>query len=169
MGRFATNLVFPLLLVAALAACKPPGALAPAPVQGFTAERVEVRTERIFLTDTVRVEIPAQSEAVTTRDTVSRLENDYAVSTAAITADGLLRHALATKPQELPVPVEVPVERTDSIAVKYVEKPVPVEVCVPVERELTKWQRFKMDCFWVAALLLIMKFIGIYRRVAQKR
>ena len=55
--------------------------------------RVEVRERVELVTDTITVAIPDISEAVTTRDTTSRLENDYAFSYAAV-AGGLLHHSL---------------------------------------------------------------------------
>lgn len=113
--------------------------------------RVETRYERIFVHDTAYIEIPLQTEEKTVRDSASHLENEYAVSDARINADGSLFHSLQTKAQRKAVPTERQIERKDSIV--YVDKKV--EVPVPVEKELSKWQSFKIDCFgWLVAVLL---------------
>lgn len=76
--------------------------------------RVEVRTETVILRDTTYIEIPAQCAERTTPTDSSHLENDYAESTARINHDGTLYHDLKTKPQEIPVVTEIPVQHTDS-------------------------------------------------------
>lgn len=113
--------------------------------------RVETKYERIFIHDTAYIEIPLQTAEKTVRDSASHLENEYAVSDARINADGSLFHSLQTKAQRKAVPTERQIERKDSIV--YIDKKV--EVPVPVEKELTKWQSFKIDCFgWLVAVLL---------------
>lgn len=89
-----------LLSVMSLAAsCTPCRRL---PISTVDSVRVEtiVRTE--YIPDTVFVEVPAQSERQTVRDTTSHLETSYAVSDARINDDGTLSHSLANKPQKRP-------------------------------------------------------------------
>ncbi len=69
----------PLLLLLAASAC---GTVRTLPVQDST--RVEVRVEREFVTDTAWVELPVIVEKVVTMDTVSVLENKYAISKAEV-------------------------------------------------------------------------------------
>lgn len=113
--------------------------------------RIETKYERIFVHDTAFIEIPLQTAEKTVRDSISHLENEYAVSDARINTDGSLFHSLQTKQQKKSVPIERTVERKDSIV--YVDNRV--EVPVYIEKELTKWQSFKIDYFgWLVAVLL---------------
>ena len=114
--------------------------------------RVEVREVVKFIHDTTFVEIPAQTAERTTRDTTSHLENDYATSDARVNSDGSLYHNLKTKPQKKPVPVETPVIRKDSI----VYRDRAVKELVPVERELTWWQKTQMKGFWIVLTILVV-------------
>ena len=119
--------------------------------------RDSVHTEYIERTvlvpDTVTLEIPQQSAERETRDSVSKLENDYAWSVARITSDGLLFHSLFTKPQTVPVAFDKPVttiatadthisDKTESNEEKQIEY---------VERELTAWQNFRL---WLGNIAL---------------
>jgi len=120
--------------------------------------KVEVRTETIYVTDTLLVEIPAQTAERTTADSVSHLENDYAVSDARINADGTLFHALATKPQKKPVEFQKPIEKKDSIV--YVDKfrTKTIQQKVEVEKPLSWWQQTQIYGFYVLVSLLVVLF-----------
>ena len=126
------------------------------------SERTEVRTETIYVPDTVYVEIPAQTAERTTVDSLSHLENDYATSDARINPDGTLFHSLATKPQKKPVVFQKPVERKDSIV--YVEKVVIEEV--EKEKPLSRWEKFKLDYggYSMLSLLLVLSMLVLARR-----
>ena len=123
--------------------------------------RVEVRTQTVFVPDTVFVEIPAQVSERSTRDSLSRLENDFAESTARIEADGSLYHDLKTKPQAKAVEVMRVVERKDSIIYQYQDRVV-VET-VEVERELSWWQRFRLRWFYVFAGVVVLLLGWVFR------
>lgn len=105
--------------------------------------------------DTATVEVPVDVEKIVTRDTLSHLENNWAKSDAMV-SDGFLHHSLESKPRIIQVPVEVHV--TDTVwkeqEIKEVEK--------LVEKELTWWQRFRMEAFpWLllaVAVLLLFAF-----------
>lgn len=142
-----TALILPLILL--LTAC---GASRHLTDTQRDSVRVEVRKTVEYIHDTVVIEIPAQVAERTTRDSSSHLENDYAESDARINSDGTLYHDLRTKPQEKEIPVEVPTERNDSIIYRNIE----VEKIVPVERELTKWQKFQMKGFLIALVVLVV-------------
>ena len=71
-------------------------------------DSIRVETVIKFITDTVYLEIPAQTAQRETRDSVSHLENDYAESDARINPDGSLYHDLNTKPQKKPLEFEKP-------------------------------------------------------------
>lgn len=112
--------------------------------------RVEVREVTRYIRDTVWMEIPAQSAENTTRDTSSHLETDYAESDARINPDGTLYHSLRNKPQEKPVPIDVPQTQKDSIVYKDCYLYEPVEV----PRDLTTWQKWQMRSFWILLTVL---------------
>lgn len=116
--------------------------------------RVEVRTETILVPDTVFLEIPAQTAERTTRDSVSHLENDYAVSDARINPDGSLFHDLRTKPQKKPVETDKKVERRDSVV--YRDKAVRVKETISVPRELSTFQRCQIFGFWLLLALIVL-------------
>lgn len=106
--------------------------------------------ERIVI-DSVMVEIPTIIEKVVTHDTLSHLENAYAKSDASV-VDGFLHHSLETKPHTEYVPVYIPV--SDTLITSGREE-VKTETKF-VEKELTKWQKFRMDGFWILLGLTMM-------------
>lgn len=127
--------------------------------------RTVVKEVTKYILDTVILEIPAQTAEITTRDTSSHLETDYAESDARINPDGTLHHTLRNKEQDKPVPVDVPVTQKDSIV--YRDKYVYETVEVP--RELTRWQKWQMRSFWIllaimAAYLLWKPLLALIRR-----
>lgn len=77
--------------------------------------RIEYRERVTFVPDTVYIQIPEQRSELTTADSLSHLENDYAVSDVRLLPNGHLRHTLATKPQQKAVPSTSKVIRQDSI------------------------------------------------------
>lgn len=80
--------------------------------------QIEYRESTVYIPDTVFVEIPMQTAERTTQDTISHLENDYALSDARINADGSLYHSLASKQQVKPVPIEKKIVYRDSVVYK---------------------------------------------------
>ena len=117
-----------------------------------TETRVKTVTE--YIKDTLPVKIPAQTAERTTADTTSHLENDYAESYARINPDGTLYHSLMTKPQDLEVEFDKPVQRTDSTVNK--KGTTTVVRTVEVERELTWTERGQIYGFRVLAAFLMV-------------
>lgn len=117
-----------------------------------------VRTERVEVTDTVvEVQLVPYRDSVTVADSTSRLENDYAVSHAAIKG-GLLSHSLAVKEgAKVGKPFRLfTYTRTDTIS-------YPVEV--PVEVELSAWERTKLNYGgWAMGVVAVLLFF-LLRRV----
>lgn len=113
--------------------------------------RTEVKEVTTYIHDTVKVTLPKEAEKVVTRDTSSRLENTFSVSSASIDKAGYLHHSLISKEAPLSVPVDVPVHRKDSIV--YVDKVKEVRVPVMTEKPLTWWQQTKMKGFWVLLVI----------------
>ena len=120
--------------------------------------RVEIRERTVMTKDTVRIAIPTQSAMRETHDSISRLENEWAVSTAAITPNGTLRHTLDTKPRTLDIPTEHPTVYRDSIIYRdrYINSTriITKEVAKP----LTRWQQLKAD---VGGITIVISALGI--------
>ena len=112
---------------------------------------VEIRTETVYVPDTVYIEIPRIVEKVQTLDTVSVLENKYAKSAASV-SDGVLTHNLETKPVKEPAIVQKQIVYKDSIIVKEVD----VDHYIEMPAELTPWQSFKIKLGGYAFALIII-------------
>ena len=123
-----------------------------------TERRDSIRVETVtkYITDTVYLEIPAQTAQRETRDSVSHLENDYAESDARINPDGSLYHDLNTKPQKKPLEFEKPVERKDSIV--YRTKIVTEIKVKEVPRKLTWFQKTQICGFWAFVIFRMMLY-----------
>lgn len=107
------------------------------------------------------LDIPDIRETVATRDTTSRLENDYAESTATI-SNGVLTHSLNTKPHTESVEVNVPHERTDSTIYIYQD----VVKIKEVEKPLSWWQETQIRAFW--AMLSIFAITILWKLLRSK-
>lgn len=118
-------------------------------VEARDSVRVEERVREIKVTDTLFVEVPAQSAERTTADSTSHLENDYAVSDARVNPDGSLYHSLETKHRTDTLSREVGVQVRDSIV--YREKVVPK--IVPVEKELNWFTQMRI---WLGNIMLVL-------------
>ena len=90
-----------------------------------------------------------QKESTTVRDSMSHLENDYAVSDARVNPDGSLYHSLETKHRTDTLSREVGVQVRDSIV--YREKVVPK--IVPVEKELNWFTQMRI---WLGNIMLVL-------------
>ena len=138
--------------------------------QAAPSEKIitETRVETVFQTDTVFLEVPKIVEKIITADTVSVLENDYAMSSASV-SDGLLSHSLETKPVQQPVEVQTKIVYRDSV----IFKDVVVYETVEVEKELTGWLSFKMKMggwfLGILSLLALAAIIWIIIKILRKR
>ncbi len=118
-------------------------------VEARDSVRVEERVREIKVTDTLFVEVPAQSAERTTADSTSHLENDYAISDARIMVNGSLYHSLETKPRTDTLTQELSVQAKDSII--YREKVIPQ--VVTVEKGLSDWQKIQIRGFGIFLIL----------------
>ena len=118
-------------------------------VEARDSVRVEERVREIKVTDTLFVEVPAQSAERTTADSTSHLENDYAISDARIMVNGSLYHSLETKPRTDTLTQELSVQAKDSII--YREKVIPQ--IVTVEKGLSDWQKIQIRGFGIFLIL----------------
>lgn len=129
----------------------------------LTERSGEIRVETYieYRIDTMYIDIPSQMAEKTTRDSISYLENDYAISEARINIDGSLFHSLNTKSQKKAIEFQKPIERKDSIRTEYIY--TNTEIPIEVERELTFWEATCIRLFpWSVALLVLT--IGLYFR-----
>jgi hypothetical protein len=121
-------------------------------------------TEKEILRDTVvNVQLEYLHDSIATYDSVSVLQNRYAISRAEF-AEGRLLHVLATRPDaEIPVRIQyVDRLRIDSI-------PVPYEVEKPTKYKPTKLQLVKYYCGgFVIALIGIAVCIFLFRKVIKR-
>lgn len=156
--RIIIGIVVLLIIAALTSGCK-----TKQEIQTITAEdfrRTEIiHTERI---DTVFVEIPAQSSERITQGGESFLETDFAESFAAINEDGTLKHTLKNK--EFKHSVMVKTTQDTIIKEKIIEKPYPVEVPVEVDKELTWWQRTRLNTWWWITTALALCVAWIFRK-----
>ena len=125
--------------------------------------RVEVREVTRYIKDTVYLELPVITERIVTRDTSSRLENDYAVSEASVSG-GYLSHSLATKPARTPVETEAREVVRDSIVFRDRLVEVPVEV----EKPLNRWQRTLLALGRTMLAMLCAAALWLGLRIARK-
>ena len=115
---------------------------------------VEIRTETVYVPDTVYVQLPAVSQSVETLDTVSVLENKYSKSEAQV-SNGVLAHSLEVKPVREPAIVQKQIVYKDSIIVKEVD----IDHYIEVPAELTSWQSFKIRLGGYAFALIVILIV----------
>ena len=147
-----------LIVVTLLCGCK---TVRYVPVETVRTDSVhtETHTRIDYVKDTLRHAIPEQKAERETRDTVSELENDYALSKAWITPDGLLHHTLRTKPQERLLEFDKPIERRDSI----VYRTRTVRVPYPIEKDLGWWEKTRLYSFPVlVAMVAVLAFVVVW-------
>ena len=118
-------------------------------VEARDSVRVEERVREIKVTDTLFVEVPAQSAERTTADSTSHLENDYAVSDARVNPDGSLYHSLEAKPRTDTLTQELYVQVRDTTI--YREKVIPK--VVTVEKGLNWFTQMRI---WLGNVMLVL-------------
>lgn len=122
--------------------------------------KLEVKTEYITRLDTGYFRLPKIIMHNRTRDTSSKLENEFVITTAGI-SDGILTHTLETK--DIDVPVIVPVTEKNTETKETHDTDVPIEIIteVEVEKPFSKFVKFQLWGFWILLssniLLLIFK------------
>ena len=143
---------FPLILLFLSVACSVTRQVTPR-----EQTTVEIRTETVYVPDTVYVQLPAVSQSVETLDTISVLENKYTVSEASVSGN-ILKHSLEVKPVNEPVAIQKEIVYKDSVIVKEID----VDHYIEVPAELTPWQSFKIRLGGYAfALIIILIVVAI--------
>ena len=115
---------------------------------------LEIRTETVYVPDTVYIELPRIVEKVQTLDTVSVLENKYAVSEASVSGN-VLKHSLEVKPVKEPVAIQKEIVYRDSVILQQVD----VDHYIEMPAELTSWQSFKIKLGGYAFVLIILLIV----------
>ena len=115
---------------------------------------VEIRTETVYVPDTVYIELPRIVEKVQTLDTVSILENKFAVSEASVSGN-VLKHSLEVKSVKEPVAIQKEIVYKDSVIVKEVD----VDHYIEMPAELTPWQSFKIKLGGYAFALIVILIV----------
>ena len=115
---------------------------------------VEIRTETVYVPDTVYVQLPAVSQSVETLDTISVLENKFAVSEASVSGN-VLKHYLEVKPVNEPVAIQKEIVYRDSVVLQKVD----VDHYIEMPAELTAWQSFKIKLGGYAFALIILLIV----------
>ena len=126
-----------------------------------TSVRIIEHTE--LLPVEVEIPIPTIAEKVETRDTLSHLENQYALSDARIGRNGVLHHSLETKPQQIKARTEVKIEYRDSIVFKdrIVE--------TTIEKPVSWWEKTKINLGGYALGACFLALIWLAIRLFLKR
>ena len=115
----------------------------------------------VYKRDTVRIHVPQQVSVAKVKDSTSRLENDWAVSTAHVYANGTLWHDLKTKAGPRQIETETPIVYRDSIV--YRDREVRKTEVREVEKPLGKWQKRQIAGFWVLAVAGL-GYVGVKTR-----
>nr|DAK42394.1 MAG TPA: chitin synthase regulator [Caudoviricetes sp.] len=115
----------------------------------------------VYKRDTVRINVPQQVAVAKVKDSTSRLENDWSVSTAHVYANGTLWHELKTKAGPRPIETETPIVYRDSIV--YRDREVRKTEVREVEKPLGKWQKRQIAGFWVLAVAGL-GYVGVKTR-----
>ena len=143
---------FPLILLFLSVACSVTRQVTPR-----EQTTVEVRTNTVYVPDTVFIALPRIVEKVQTLDTVSVLENKYAVSEASVSGS-VLKHSLEVKPVKEPVAIKKEIVYRDSVVLQQVD----VDHYIEIPAELTAWQSFKIKLGGYAfALIFILIVVAI--------
>ena len=131
--------------------------------------RIEYRERIVKVPDTVYVDLPAQKAERTTADSMSHLENDYALSDARINPDGTLFHSLEIKAQRIEVPFEREDVERETVRDERHSANETQTVTEYVEKELTWWQRTRIYGFYLLLTVLVINhrkaIFGLLKRV----
>lgn len=123
--------------------------------------RTITRTEIKMIRDTTYLDIPLQESETTTKDSLSHLENEYAISDAAILPDGSLFHKLGTKPQKKPVIFYNPV-KTENTQTENIKKESKIEY---KEKELTWLEKAQI---YLCRVLVVFIFLYVIIKCRHK-
>ena len=145
----------PSILLASALCLSACGTARPLPSRDSTT--VEVKTVERVVRDTAYIELPVIIEKVATLDTASTLENKYAKSEVFVSS-GVLHHSLQTKPVREPVEVQIKEIVRDSLV--YRDRMVQEDIYI--EKELTGWQRLRLNLGTVSLILIVIAILYLF-------
>ena len=145
-----------MLLPLLISACA-----APRVTQVEQRDSVRVEYRERLVRDTVLFQVPAESTEREARDTSSHLETSYAESDASY-SDGVLKHTLHNKPQQIPVPVVVTVH--DTTVVQGSTRTVPGELT----KAQARWVRLGKWSAGILSLLVLAAMAGIILKFSKR-
>lgn len=124
-------------------------------------------TITVYVHDTTWVQLKDEQKKTTTRDTTSHLENSYAVSDAAILADGSLFHSLSSKPVSIPVEYDRPETTTTETHQEYHGHQAETikTAIIEVERSYTWWDKTRFYTLYVILGALVLYLCIKYKSI----
>lgn len=114
----------------------------------------------------VDVPVPVESSSAVAIDS-SHLETSVASSDASIDSLGRLHHSIRNKPERLKALVPAIEARTYRQDIASHSEMLTVRV--PVEKELSGWQRFQIRGFWVLAAIAIARVIWFLAKLYLRK
>lgn len=158
--------IFLLFCLVALVGCRSTKYVIPDQQPATLIDSTAISSERIveYRIDSVMVyvDVPREVVRVVVKDSTNHLETTLAKSDAWINPDGTLGHTLSNKPQRIEGKVAVIGKDTQDVRIKERIKEVAVEVPTPypIEKELTLWQKIRLQAFyWLLGLTTILSVI----------
>ena len=145
------GLIVILLVVILLTGCCPTKVATNNAIYDSVVVRTVQKTE--IVKDTIPYYIPAEREVITTKDTISYLENRWAY-TEAVVSDGMLTHSLGIKDEPHKIVVDKVIEYRDTTIYKEVIKEI--ERIVEVEKPDTWLGKTQKITFWVMISVFIL-------------
>lgn len=150
-----------IILVVFLIGCCPAKINTNNAVYDSVVVRTVHKTE--IVKDTIPFYVPVEKETITTKDTLSYLENKWAYSEAVV-SEGMLTHSLGTKEEPHEVVVDKVVEYRDTTIYNEVIKEI--ETIVEVEKPLSWWQQTQIRGFWL--MLGVIVLLILWHRLKGK-
>lgn len=155
-----------LCLVALLVGCRSVKYVIPDQQPTILNDTTSVSHEKIieYRIDSVMVyvDVPREVVKVVVNDSTNHLETTLAESDAWINPDGTLGHTLSNKPQRIESKTAVIGKNTQDVKVEERIKEVAVNVQTPypVDKELTLWQKIRLQAFyWLLGSTTILSVI----------
>lgn len=109
--------------------------------------KVEYRDSLVYRDSLISVPIPLESDqAIVKINDTSHRETSLAESDAWVGSDGFLHHNLRNKRGDIQFHIAIP-ERW-IVDKAHTEKAATITRTVYVEKNLSWWQKFRLNCFW---------------------
>lgn len=131
-------------------------------VRDSVSERLKIVTRTEIVPVYVQVNIPEIRELRrNVKDSTDVIENEYAKSTVTLHPDGSFDHGLETKAQKIEKAVEVPVQVTDTSAVKESFKTSEEKEIITKTVEVNVLRWWQKALMWCGATMLAIVIIWL--------